>query len=68
MRLPLLKKEMEIIKERNDFLEKVNMENENLFFDIYYYRGICNIDFFNEHYYTKINCHNYNSLSKHLIP
>lgn len=65
MRLPLLKKEMEIIKERNDFLEKVNMENENLFFDIYYYRGICNIDFFNEHYYTKINYHNYNSLSKH---
>lgn len=65
MRLPLLKKEMESIKEGNAFLEKINMINDNLSFDIYYYRGICNIDFFNEHYYTKINYQNYSSLTKH---
>lgn len=65
MRLPRLKDEMNNIKENNDFLEKINMENEDLKFDIYYYRGICNIDFFNEHYYTKINKDNYVSLNKH---
>lgn len=65
MRLPILKNEMAFIKENNDFLENINMENDNLKFDIYYYRGICNIDFFNEHYYTKINKDNYTSLETH---
>lgn len=64
MRLPLIKDEINKIKENNDFCESINIENEELQFDIYYYRGICNIDFFNEHYYTKINKNNYTSLSK----
>ena len=58
MRLPLIKDEINKIKENNDFCESINIENEELQFDIYYYRGICNIDFFNEHYYTKINKNN----------
>lgn len=62
MRLPLLKNEMNLIKEHNDFLEEINMVNEDLNFNIYYYRGICNIDFFNEHYYTKITKRNFDEL------
>lgn len=65
MRLPLLKNEIYLIKEHNDFLEEIIMTNDSLNFNIYYYRGICNIDFFNEHYYTKITKDNFNSLEIH---
>lgn len=64
MRLPKLKSEIKQSFSDNDFLEKLHIEKENLIFDIYYFRGICNIDYFNDHYFVKINENNYNLLNE----
>ena len=59
-----LKHQIKELIESNDFLEKLFIENENLNFEIYYYRGISNIDFFNDHYFKKINSENYQVLNE----
>lgn len=50
--------------ESNDFLEKLYVTNENLQFEIYYFKGISNIDFFNDHYFKMINNLNYQFLNE----
>lgn len=59
-----LKHQIKELIESNDFLEKLFIENDNLNFEIYYYRGISNIDFFNDHYFKKINSENYQVLNE----
>lgn len=59
-----LKHQIKELIESNDFLEKLFIENDNLNFEIYYYRGISNIDFFNDHYFKKINRENYQVLNE----
>ncbi len=62
MQIPKIKKLINEISSKNDFLEKIILNKNDLSFEVYYYRGICNIDFFNEHYFNKITKTNYHSL------
>lgn len=57
-----LSKQIKYINSYNDFIEKIFSSIKNCDVEVYYFRGICNIDFFNEHYFTKIDYTNYTDL------
>lgn len=57
-----LSKQLRNIINSNDFVEKISSSIKNCDIEVYYFRGICNIDFFNEHYFTKIDYTNYMEL------
>lgn len=63
MKRDSLTKQIKYITSKNEFVEKIYSSNNSCDIEVYYYKGICNIDFFNEHYFTKINYQNFNSLS-----